>query len=186
MLWQGSVVVALAAVCVGHYHMQHITGTQRLTHVVIRNRFLAVRPDGVVNGTNDASDLDIILQRVSYHYNRILLRNAISCMYVCLDRCGTMYASAALSSDCILNEIILDNNYDVMFKIYDNKKTYVALNDCGQARRVQLPKRRPLRNMSAYTLILRAPINYFNASKCPKQKKIFRHRKCHVAKRARY
>nr|UIX56250.1 Fibroblast growth factor [Hyphantria cunea nucleopolyhedrovirus]UIX56396.1 Fibroblast growth factor [Hyphantria cunea nucleopolyhedrovirus] len=166
--------------------MQHITGTQRLTHVVIRNRFLAVRPDGVVNGTTDASDLDIILQRVSYHYNRILLRNAISCMYVCLDRCGTMYASAALSSDCILNEIILDNNYDVMFKIYDNKKTYVALNDCGQARRVQLPKRRPLRNMSAYTLILRAPINYFNASKCPKQKKIFRHRKCHVAKRARY
>ncbi|AGR57160.1 fibroblast growth factor [Choristoneura rosaceana nucleopolyhedrovirus] len=170
------VVATVASLCTCR-QLDHVTGTQHLVRVFIHNRYLAVRPDGTVGGTTHAS-MDTILQRVGYHKSRVLLQNAFSCMHVCLDRCGAMYASGALSMDCILNEVILDNNYDVMFKIYNRKKTYVALNNKGRPRRVQLPKRRPLRKMSTHTFIMRIPLNYTSVSKCPKQNKIIRHRKC--------
>ncbi|AKR14210.1 fibroblast growth factor [Dasychira pudibunda nucleopolyhedrovirus] len=174
------VVATVASLCAGHAPLQHITGTQRLVQVFIHNRYLAVRSDGTVGGTTHASSLDTVLQRIGYRHGRILLRNAVSCMYVCLDRCGAMYASAALSSDCILNEVILENNYDVLFKIYNGKKTYVALDNAGNPRRVQLPRQRPLRRMSAYTFIMRIPLNYISVSQCAKPNKVIRHRKCHL------
>ncbi|AHD25607.1 fgf [Choristoneura murinana nucleopolyhedrovirus] len=170
------VVAAVASLCACR-QLDHVTGTRHLVQVFIHNQYLAVRSNGTVGGTTHAS-MDTVLQRVGFRHGRILLRNALSCMHVCLNRCGAMYASVALSSDCILNEAILENNYDVMFKIYNGKKTYVALNKDGSPRRVQLPKRRPLRNMATYTIIMREPLNYTFVTQCPKQTKIIKHQKC--------
>ncbi|QDL57066.1 FGF [Dione juno nucleopolyhedrovirus] len=177
-------VSILASLCLGYEPpLLHITGTQRLTQVFIRHRYLAVRVDGTVAGTTEAHHPDTVLQRVSHSHGRILLRNAVSCMHVCLDRCGAMYASAALSSDCVLNEIMLENNYDVLYKIYNGKKTYVALDNDGRPRRVQLPRRRPLRNMSVYTRILCKPIKHTAVigRQCPRQNETIEHRKCRVS-----
>ena len=173
------VVAAVASLCACR-QLEHITGTQRIVHIVVHNRYLAVHTDGVVNGTLDAYSLDTVLQRVT-HSERprsILLRNAISCMHVCLDRCGVMYATAALSSDCFLQETMIENNYDVMYKIYNRKLTYIALDNFGKARRLQLSRRRTLGKLSVYALILRKPLNYTNVSKCSIQTKIVKHRKC--------
>ncbi|ABI13813.1 fibroblast growth factor [Anticarsia gemmatalis multiple nucleopolyhedrovirus] len=178
------VVAAVASLCACQ-QLEHITGSQRLVHMFVHNHYLAVHTDGVVNGTLDPYSLDTVLQRVSRfkHPARrtILLRNAISCMHVCLDRCGVMYASAALSSDCFLQETIVENNYDVMFKIYNRKLTYVALDNFGRARRLQLSRRRTLGKLSMYALILRSPLNYTSVSQCPKQTKIVKHRKCNLS-----
>ncbi|AJD09279.1 fibroblast growth factor [Condylorrhiza vestigialis mutiple nucleopolyhedrovirus] len=175
------VVAAVASLCACR-QLEHITGTQRLVHIFVHNRYLAVHTDGVVNGTLNPYSLDIVLQRVTHpkRPRSILLRNAISCMHVCLDRCGVMYATAALSSDCFLQETVLENNYDVMYKIYNRKLTYIALDNFGKARRLQLSKRRSLGKLSLYALILRNPLNYTSVSKCPNQTKIVKHRKCNL------
>lgn len=174
------VVAAVASLCYGHQQLEHITGTQRPMQLFINNRLLAVRPNGTIEGTHDASSPDTVLQRVAADKNRIILRNTVTCMHVCLDRCGFMYASATLSKDCFLNEVFTQNNYNVMFKIYDHKITYVALDHRGNPRRVQLPKSRDLRNMSKYTLIMKMPLYYNVVTQCPKQEKMVKHRKCRL------
>ncbi|AAP29818.1 fibroblast growth factor [Choristoneura fumiferana multiple nucleopolyhedrovirus] len=172
------VVATVASLCACR-QLDHVTGTQHLVQVFIHNQYLAVRSNGTIGGTTHGS-MDTVLQRVGFSQGRILLRNAISCMHVCLNRCGAMYASIALSSDCILNEVMLEHNYDAMFKIYDGKKTYVALNRDGKPRPVQLPKRRPLRNLRIYAFIMRKPLNYTSVIQCPKQTKIIKHQKCRL------
>nr|BBD51188.1 fibroblast growth factor [Samia ricini nucleopolyhedrovirus] len=161
--------------------LEHITGTGRLVQLFINHRYLAVRPNGIVEGTSDALSADTVLQRVRGNTRgHILLRNAVTCMHVCLDRCGTMYASATVSSDCFLNEMFTETNHNVLHKVYDRKVTYVALDNVGRARRVQISKRRSLRNMSKYTFIMRKPLNYTVITQCPKHKKVVRHRHCRL------
>jgi hypothetical protein len=173
------IVATLAFSCAANQQLEHITGTQRLGQFFINNHYLALRLNGTVGGTNNSFDVDTILQRIAVNKNHILLRNAVTCMYLCLDRCGVAYASRNLSSDCFLKEVFTKNNYNVMFKIYDHKLTYIGLDRFGKARRVQLPKRRPLRNMSKYTLVLRKPLNYISVTQCSKQKIVIKHRKCY-------
>lgn len=49
---------------------------------------------------------------------------------------------------------VLTNHYDVMYKIYNRRCTYVPLDNFGKPRQVQLFKRRELRNTNKYMLIL--------------------------------
>ncbi|AAK85589.1 FGF [Epiphyas postvittana nucleopolyhedrovirus] len=174
------VVAILACVCCAEKQLDHVTGTRHLVQVFVHNRYLAVRLNGTVEGTEDAFDVDTMLQRVSFRDGRILLRNAITCMHVCLDRCGVMYSTNAMSYDCFLKENYTENNYSVMYKIYKRKRTYVALNNRGRARRVQLPMRRTLRKMSQYALLLLKPVNYTVVVQCNKLKYITKHRQCRV------
>lgn len=180
---RNALVVLCATVLCAANHLEHITGTRRPLQLFINKHYLAVHHNGNIDGTYDKLGSDTILQRVAIgtkHTNktRILLRNAITCMYVCLDRCGNMYAVSQLSRDCILNEMYTESHYDIIYKVYNQKRAYVALDNAGKARRVQLSKRRQLRNMSKYTLILRVPVYSTMITNCPKQNIIIKHRKC--------
>lgn len=59
-----------------------------------------------------------------------------------------------LSDDCVFEEHIEENNYNTYSRVRGGKKTYLALNNQGKARRTQIPVTRQLGNLSWYALTL--------------------------------
>ncbi|KAI5645850.1 fibroblast growth factor domain-containing protein [Phthorimaea operculella] len=65
-----------------------------------------------------------------------------------MDACGYQYAHKDLSEDCVFEEHIEENNYNTYSRIRAGKKTYLALDNRGVARRTQIPVGRSLGNLS--------------------------------------
>lgn len=72
-----------------------------------------------------------------------------------------------LSDDCVFEEHIEENNYNTYSRIRGGKKTFLALDNRGRARRTQLPARRPLGNLSGYALSLTRRWDGARPAQCP-------------------
>ncbi|GBP92932.1 Fibroblast growth factor homolog [Eumeta japonica] len=59
-----------------------------------------------------------------------------------------------LSDDCMFDEHIEENNYNTYSRLRAGKKTFLALDNRGRARRTQIPAARPLGNLAPYALTL--------------------------------
>ncbi|XP_030020701.1 fibroblast growth factor 22 isoform X2 [Manduca sexta] len=134
-------------------NLSHITGTSRTIQMFLKNRYLQLLPDGTVNGTTEGSSVYTILQRATYKPGHLTIQGVSSCLYLCMDICGFQYAHD-LSDDCVFQEHIEENNYNTYSRIRNGKKTFVALDNRGKARRTQIPVSRPLGNLSTYALTL--------------------------------
>ncbi|UZE89786.1 FGF [Parapoynx stagnalis nucleopolyhedrovirus] len=162
-------------------HMEHFAGTQRPVHIFLNRRYLQVLPNGMVNGTSIRNSMYIVFRRESYKKSFVILRNAITCMYVCMDKCGFLYGTNFFSKDCYFKEHMEENNYNTYFRIYNRKRTFLALDNFGRSRRTQISLRRHISKMSTYvlTLLKRLPNKMYTV--CPKSDILLkRQRKCKI------
>ncbi|XP_060805827.1 fibroblast growth factor 22 isoform X2 [Amyelois transitella] len=134
-------------------NLSHITGTSRRIQMFLKNRYLQLWPDGTVNGTTDGNSEHTILQRATYRVGLLTIQGVYTCLYLCMDACGFQYAHD-LSDDCLFEEHLEENNYNTYSRIRNGKKTFLALDNRGRARRTQIPVARQLGNLSTYALTL--------------------------------
>nr|WRK23557.1 fibroblast growth factor [Bombyx mori nucleopolyhedrovirus] len=176
-------LVTLASMADCSALLTHITGTSIPGRLFINRRFLAINPNGTVyGGTIESDNADTTFKRLAVDRNRIVIQNAITCVYLCIDRCGQLYGSKTLSDDCFMREIMEKNNYNTYYKIYDRKLTYVALKNDGTPRKLQISKGRKLGKFSVYAMALLKRLSFPIYTSCPniKNETIVQHRKCHV------
>lgn len=148
-------------------NLSHITGTSRTIQMFLRNRYLQLLPEGTVNGTTDYTSVYTILQRATYKVGLLTIQGVSTCLYLCMDTCGYHYAHRDLSDDCVFQEHIEENFYNTYSRIRNRKKTFLALDNRGKARRTQIPVNRPLGNLSAYALTLTKQWNGPLQTHCP-------------------
>ncbi|CAH0596475.1 unnamed protein product [Chrysodeixis includens] len=168
-------------------NLSHITGTSRTIQMFLKNRYLQLLPDGTVNGTTDYNSVYTILQRATYKVGLLTIQGVSTCLYLCMDACGFQYAHKDLSDDCVFEEHIEENNYNTYSRLRNGKKTFLALDNRGRARRTQIPVSRPLGNLSPYALTLTRRWDGPKQTHCPPRRhrgKLKRppprHRNCHV------
>ncbi|XP_052756360.1 fibroblast growth factor 22 isoform X1 [Galleria mellonella] len=135
-------------------NLSHITGTSRKIQMFLKNRYLQLLPDGTVNGTTDGNSEYTILQRATFKVGLLTIQGVYTCLYLCMDACGYQYAHKDLSDDCLFQEHLEENNYNTYSRIRNGKKTFLALDNRGRARRTQIPMSRQLGNLSTYALTL--------------------------------
>ncbi|XP_050354571.1 fibroblast growth factor 3 isoform X1 [Nymphalis io] len=148
-------------------NLSHITGTSRTIQMFLKNRYLQLMPDGTVNGTTDVNSVYTILQRATYKVGLLTIQGVSTCLYLCMDACGFHYANKDLSDDCVFEEHIEENNYNTYSRIRGGKKTFLALDNRGRARRTQIPVSRPLGNLSGYALTLTTRWDGSRQTQCP-------------------
>ncbi|XP_045504390.1 fibroblast growth factor 22 isoform X2 [Colias croceus] len=147
-------------------NLSHITGTSRTIQMFLKNRYLQLLPDGTVNGTTDANSVYTILQRATLKVGLLTIQGVSTCLYLCMDACGFQYAND-LTDDCVFDEYIEENNYNTYSRIRGDKKTFLALDNRGKARRTQIPLSRPLGNLSGYALTLTKRWEGPKQAQCP-------------------
>ncbi|CAH0731432.1 unnamed protein product, partial [Brenthis ino] len=108
-----------------------------------------------------------ILQRATYTFGLLTIQGVSTCLYLCMDACGFLYANKDLTDDCVFEEHIEENNYNTYSRIRGGKKTFLALDNRGRARRTQIPVSRPLGNLSGYALTLTHRWAGPRQSQCP-------------------
>ncbi|AGA16186.1 fgf protein [Thysanoplusia orichalcea nucleopolyhedrovirus] len=174
--------VALVSLTNGSALLGHITGTSIPVQLFVNRQYLAVTANGAVYGTTVSDSINTVFRRVAGNSGRIIIQNAITCMYLCMDRCGQLYGSKGLSRDCFINESMEENNYNTYYKVYDRKMSYVALANDGSPRRLQISRNRKLGKLSVYALALSTRLDFSIHTTCPIIKKqiVMQHRKCHV------
>lgn len=72
-----------------------------------------------------------------------------------------------ISDDCLFEENIEENNYNTYSRLRDDKKTFLALDNRGRARRTQIPVKRALGNLSSYALTMTSRWDGARPAHCP-------------------
>ncbi|XP_034484538.1 putative uncharacterized protein DDB_G0282499 isoform X2 [Drosophila innubila] len=78
--------------------ISHLAGPSRKIQLYIKNRFLQLLPDGTVNGTQTEQSEYAILQRSTVDVGRIKIQSVATCLYLCMDACGAVYASTSTTT----------------------------------------------------------------------------------------
>ncbi|KAH8311091.1 hypothetical protein KR044_004327 [Drosophila immigrans] len=141
--------------------ISHLAEPSRKIQIYIKNRFLQLLPDGTVNGTtSDHSDY-AILQRSAVDVGRIKIQSVATCLYLCMDACGVLYAWKDFTDDCVFNENMELQNYNTYSSTYNSnarRVSYLALNRHGLPRRMQIPASRSLGKLTTYTNAITEPV----------------------------
>lgn len=160
--------------------LDSITGTRTPVELFVNKQFIEILPNGTISGNADGSTNYTLIIRESFNKALIILQNPLTCMYVCMDRCGFSYGAKVFSKDCLFTEIMEENNYNTYSRVYNRKRSFLALDNHGHPRRTQLRIGRPLLRMTPYVLtLLKRPTNASSAI-CRKQTLPTRHRKCNI------
>ncbi|XP_058822697.1 rho GTPase-activating protein gacF isoform X2 [Topomyia yanbarensis] len=138
-------------------NLSHITGATRKIQLYIKNRYLQLLPDGTVNGTHDDQSDFTILQRTTVAAGQIRIQSVATCLFLCMDTCGTVYGSKDFTDDCVFNEQIEQHHYNTYSSTQHSnarRTLYLALNKTGQPRKIQIPINRTLGKLATYTKAL--------------------------------
>ncbi|XP_053690829.1 uncharacterized protein LOC128739370 [Sabethes cyaneus] len=138
-------------------NLSHITGATRKIQLYIKNRYLQLLADGTVNGTHDDQSDFTILQRTTVAAGQIRIQSVATCLFLCMDTCGTVYGSKDFTDDCVFNEQIEQHHYNTYSSTQHSnarRTLYLALNKTGQPRKIQIPVNRTLGKLATYTKAL--------------------------------
>ncbi|XP_055547245.1 uncharacterized protein LOC129731363 [Wyeomyia smithii] len=138
-------------------NLSHITGATRKIQLYIKNRYLQLLADGTVNGTHDDQSDFTILQRTTVAAGQIRIQSVATCLFLCMDTCGTVYGSKDFTEDCVFNEQIEQHHYNTYSSTQHSnarRTLYLALNKTGQPRKIQIPVNRTLGKLATYTKAL--------------------------------
>ncbi|XP_050068743.1 uncharacterized protein LOC126557121 [Anopheles maculipalpis] len=138
-------------------NLSHITGATRKIQLFIKNRYIQLLPDGTVNGTYDDLSDYTILQRTTVGIGQIKIQAVATCLFLCMDTCGTVYGSKEFTDDCIFNEQMEQHHYNTYSSTQHSnarRTLYLALNKTGQPRKIQIPVNRTLGKLATYTKAL--------------------------------
>ncbi|XP_055602002.1 serine-rich adhesin for platelets [Uranotaenia lowii] len=138
-------------------NLSHITGANRKIQLYIKNRYLQLLADGTVNGTYDDQSDYTILQRTTVAAGQIRIQGVATCLFLCMDTCGSVYGSKTFTDDCVFNEQMEQHHYNTYSSTRhsNNRRTlYLALNKTGQPRKIQIPVNRTLGKLATYTKAL--------------------------------
>nr|XP_029736382.1 uncharacterized protein LOC115271075 isoform X2 [Aedes albopictus] len=138
-------------------NLSHITGANRKIQLYIKNRYLQLLADGTVNGTHDDQSDFTILQRTTVAAGQIRIQGVATCLFLCMDTCGTVYGSKDFTDDCVFNEQMEQHHYNTYSSTQhsNSRRTlYLALNKTGQPRKIQIPVNRTLGKLATYTKAL--------------------------------
>uniref|UniRef100_A0A1L8DJH2 Fibroblast growth factor n=2 Tax=Nyssomyia neivai TaxID=330878 RepID=A0A1L8DJH2_9DIPT len=129
-------------------------GSARKIQLFIKNRYLQLLPDGTVNGTQNVHSDFTILQRTTVDVGKIKIQGVATCLYLCMDMCGGIYASRKFTDDCVFNETMEEHHYNAYSSTYNSnaqRVLYLAINRNGQPRRLWIPSTRTLGNLTKHT-----------------------------------
>ncbi|XP_059608827.1 uncharacterized protein LOC132256429 [Phlebotomus argentipes] len=135
-------------------NLSYAMGSARKIQLFIKNRFLQLLPDGTVNGTQNIHSDYTILQRTTVDVGKIKIQGVATCLYLCMDLCGGIYASRKFSDDCVFTESMEEQHYNSYSSSYNSNPQgvlYLAINRYGQPRRIRIPSTRQLGNLTRYT-----------------------------------
>ncbi|XP_053670044.1 uncharacterized protein LOC128720401 [Anopheles nili] len=138
-------------------NLSRISGATRKIQVFIKNRYVQLLPDGTVNGTNDDLSDYTILQRTTVGIGQIKIQAVATCLFLCMDTCGSVYGSKEFTNDCIFNEQMEQHHYNTYSSTHHSnarRTLYLALNKTGQPRKIQIPVNRTLGKLATYTKAL--------------------------------
>ncbi|XP_035891661.1 uncharacterized protein LOC118502983 isoform X2 [Anopheles stephensi] len=138
-------------------NLSHITGATRKIQLFIKNRYIQLLPDGTVNGTYDDLSDYTILQRTTVGIGQIKIQAVATCLFLCMDTCGSVYGSKEFTDDCIFNEQMEQHHYNTYSSTQHSnarRTLYLALNKTGQPRKIQIPVNRTLGKLATYTKAL--------------------------------
>nr|XP_040227674.2 uncharacterized protein LOC120952420 isoform X2 [Anopheles coluzzii]XP_049463123.1 uncharacterized protein LOC120952420 isoform X2 [Anopheles coluzzii] len=138
-------------------NLSHITGATRKIQLFIKNRYIQLLPDGTVNGTSDDLSDYTILQRTTVGIGQIKIQAVATCLFLCMDTCGSVYGSKEFTDDCIFNEQMEQHHYNTYSSTQHSnarRTLYLALNKTGQPRKIQIPVNRTLGKLATYTKAL--------------------------------
>ncbi|AOL56843.1 FGF protein [Chrysodeixis includens nucleopolyhedrovirus] len=116
--------------------------TERLVQFFINHKYLHMHADGVINGTLDRFNNETVWRRIAIpkpdaaeKTTGILIQSASNCRYLCINECGYMYSAEIPTYECILQEKIEESRYHLIYKDYNKRHAYLALNMEGKFRR---------------------------------------------------
>uniref|UniRef100_A0A182IX45 Fibroblast growth factor n=1 Tax=Anopheles atroparvus TaxID=41427 RepID=A0A182IX45_ANOAO len=98
-----------------------------------------------------------ILQRTTVGIAQIKIQAVATCLFLCMDTCGSVYGSKEFSDDCIFNEQMEQHHYNTYSSTQHSnarRTLYLALNKTGQPRKIQIPVNRTLGKLATYTKAL--------------------------------
>ncbi|XP_030374381.1 putative uncharacterized protein DDB_G0282129 [Scaptodrosophila lebanonensis] len=130
----------------------HLT-TSRKIQLYMKNRFLQILPDGTVVGTQQETEYTI-MQREALDTGRIKIQSVATCLFLCLDACGSVYGSKVFKDeDCVFNENMGQQHYNYYTSTYNSnarRVLYLALNRFGEPRKLQIPPTKSLGKLAVY------------------------------------
>nr|AFS51995.1 fibroblast growth factor [Dendrolimus kikuchii nucleopolyhedrovirus] len=150
----------------GSAKLTHITGTAKPIQLVINRHYLQVLPSGAVNGTHEFNNVHTLMRRLAIDRKHVVIQNMLTCMFVCMDTCGRLYGSSVATKDCKFKEKLEHNNYNSYLRIHHKKRSYIALDNGGNPRRLQIHVGRTLRQLGRYSLAIINPIEFELYSVC--------------------
>ncbi|GAB0096115.1 hypothetical protein DMENIID0001_115850 [Sergentomyia squamirostris] len=138
-------------------NLSYTTGSARKIQLYIKHHFLQILPDGVVNGTQNVYSDYTILQRTTVDVGKIKIQGVATCLYLCMDMCGGIYASRKFNQDCVFNESMQENHYNVYSSSYHSnakRMLYLGMTGQGHYRLINISTSRTLGQLSDYALAL--------------------------------
>ncbi|XP_049537470.1 uncharacterized protein LOC125952190 isoform X2 [Anopheles darlingi] len=138
-------------------NLSHVSGATRKIQLFIKNRYIQLLPDGTVNGTHDDLSDYTILQRTTVGIGQIKIQAVATCLFLCMDTCGSVYGSKEFTEDCVFNEQMEQHHYNTYSSTQHSnarRTLYLALNKTGQPRKIQIPVNRTLGKLATYTKAL--------------------------------
>uniref|UniRef100_A0A1B0C9E0 Fibroblast growth factor n=1 Tax=Lutzomyia longipalpis TaxID=7200 RepID=A0A1B0C9E0_LUTLO len=113
--------------------------------------YVSRHPEGDLLTQNFPSS---ILQRTTVDVGKIKIQGVATCLYLCMDMCGGIYASRKFTDDCVFNETMEEHHFNAYSSTYNSnaqRVLYLAINRHGQPRKMWIPPTRTLGNLTKYT-----------------------------------
>ncbi|AUV65284.1 FGF [Alphabaculovirus myunipunctae] len=138
-------------------------GTRNHVHIFINHHYVNMNANGTIDAVQLAESNSTIWHRIAIN-DTILLRSSVHCTYMCINECGYTYTAKVPNHECLWYERYDDANYRFIYKKFDNRTAYLAVNIAGKLKRVVLLRRETLQDNidSAHVTIqaITAPLTY--------------------------
>ncbi|AKN80612.1 Fibroblast growth factor [Perigonia lusca single nucleopolyhedrovirus] len=155
-----------------------VVTSQQHMKIYINNYSLTMSENGTVNGTlkqpND--DLSTVWDRMTVNNQfydgsdedgneknsksrdkyqiKVLLRSMLSCNFLCMNECGYTYTAAVPNKECVWNEVY-NSHYEIyLFKRWNKRRLYLAVNVEGKIKRASMNEHGDLGKFAANVAVI--------------------------------